>query len=363
MSRANRALKWVFARLLCLYPAEFRRQFGEDLAAVFGLSLEDATRLGWRAVIRILAREALTLPVAAVREHMRQERQTMAAEIDHTFPFKPGSAAETWVGLMPFLLVGLVANAIGTATRYLNVAVPDFLSLMTGYSIVFLFLSPLVIGVLLGLPRWALPYLGSALGLATLILASLVLNTIFAVIRIPRYPWLRLAMLNTGVIWLTLLALGLAVAVAARFLRPLRRLRALIRDDWTVLPFCLYSASLTGLMLIFDDYTYDEPVVAAGSIPLIAGAWVYLRAKRPLVRLMALFAGLNLALAVTTAGKQLILALQTWSYWVGGGQYEIPSTVVHWGWLVAVVFAPALLGLWPKRPRPEPPRVVEPQGT
>jgi hypothetical protein len=91
------------------------------------------------------------------------------------------------------------------------------------------------------------------------------------------------------------------------------------------------------------------------SLILAAGAWVYLRSAHLWQRALALFAAITLSMAVAATGRAILYANPllwppaaprsfTW-------QSEALCTVFLWGWLVAVVIAPALLRLLPHSDR------------
>lgn len=70
MRRSTRLLSWVFARLLNLFPREYRHQFGDELQVVFNLVMEDAQRQR-HMVLRRGIREVLDILGSLLREHWR----------------------------------------------------------------------------------------------------------------------------------------------------------------------------------------------------------------------------------------------------------------------------------------------------
>jgi hypothetical protein len=64
-----RVLLACFERLLRLYPAEFYREFGEEMRQVFHDSLDEASRGGQLPGLAILLRELVDLPANLVREY------------------------------------------------------------------------------------------------------------------------------------------------------------------------------------------------------------------------------------------------------------------------------------------------------
>lgn len=109
---------------------------------------------------------------------------------------------------------------------------------------------------------------------------------------------------------------------------------------------------MLALFFTFDDYPNDEPYAIIGMLLLAIGGWFYLRSRSPWQRLLALFTGLTLAMAVAAVGKAIIYAGPTWPYphpRVFTWQTEAMSTVIMWGWLVLIMVAPILTKWLPGR--------------
>jgi hypothetical protein len=134
--------------------------------------------------------------------------------------------------------------------------------------------------------------------------------------------------------------------------RPLRPFYLRLRDDWTLLSFGLYGVMVVAVNVAFDDYPHPHKqlYIFVASLILTAGAGVYLRSAHLWRRALALFTGMTLAMAVAATGKAILYANPLlWPREARGftWQSEVLCTVFLWGWLVAVVMAPALLGLLP----------------
>ena len=271
----------------------------------------------------------------------------MATERGSLLTFEPGSRREARAALAPFLLFG----AFPTFLDYLHVSsitAPQWLLTVLALSLLGLLLSLFVIGVIKGFPRWFLPYVGLPLSLFSLVVFELV-SSLHSLLLMPGAPWLLRQTVYQGLLWIGLLVAGPLVVLIARILPPLRPLYRRLRQDWTLLSFTLYGATLLALLITFDDYAYEEPYKIVAMLLLAAGGWFYLRAARPWQRLLALFIGLTLAMAVTAAGKAILRSSPNWPgshcfTW----QTEAMSTVIMWGWLVVAIFAPVLLGLLPR---------------
>lgn len=63
-------LTHIYQRLLRLYPASFRHTFAGEMAAVFTLTVKDTH--GWLPLLRLIMREAFSLPTSLIRAHWHE---------------------------------------------------------------------------------------------------------------------------------------------------------------------------------------------------------------------------------------------------------------------------------------------------
>jgi len=278
--------------------------------------------------------------------------------------FKPGSWREWLAAMALFLLLALTS-----LPSYLQITLPPWLG--SGlFSVLLLMFS---LGLIKGLPRWFLPYTGvigvplswalttrgTIMGINTGggVVGSLLRWTdrhFFALLRPSASdPWIVRAVYGAGELWFVLLGIAAFTVMIAAACRPLRPFYLRLRDDWTLLSFGLYGATVMAVNMAFEDYPHPhkQPYIFVASLILAAGAWVYLRSAHLWQRSLALFAGITLSMAVAATGKAILYANPllwpraarhfTW-------QSEVLCTVFLWGWLVAVVMTPALLGLLPQ---------------
>jgi len=93
-------------------------------------------------------------------------------------------------------------------------------------------------------------------------------------------------------------------------------------------------------------------------LSLAAGAWGYLRSASSRKRLLALLAGVILAMSSMTVGKWIIVPRQDWPVWFGWHPveterwFESLRTLVEAGWMLVVISIPALLNLLPRPAQP-----------
>ncbi len=70
----------------------------------------------------------------------------------------------------------------------------------------------------------------------------------------PGNPWIVRAVYGAGRSWLGLLGLAVFAVLIIAAWRPLCPLYVRMRDDWTLLSFGLYDATLMAAFLTFEDY-------------------------------------------------------------------------------------------------------------
>jgi hypothetical protein len=370
MKRSAQILVWIYARLLSLYPPQYRAEYGEELQIVFRLVVNEAAQRGRFSVIRLGWREMRDMPGAVIREHRRERRKRKMETKTSILPtFEPGSWRE-WVAAMALFLL----LALTSLLSYLDLTLPPWL----GSGLLLVPLLMFALGLLKGLPRWFLPYTGviglllswvfarrgTIMGINTRggVVGSLLRRTdrlFFGLLRPSASdPWIVRAVYGEGELWFVLLGIAALTVLIAAACRPLRPFYSRIRDDWTLLSFGLYGATVAAVNMAFEDYPHPHKqlYIFVASLILAAGAWVYLRSAHLWQRSLALFAGMTLSMAVAATGRAILYANPllwpraaprsfTW-------QSEALCTVFLWGWLVAVVMAPALLRLLPQPDKP-----------
>jgi hypothetical protein len=281
--------------------------------------------------------------------------------------FARGSLLEALAATLPFLM--------GTSLSLLNLlnALHAGIPKSVGTGLALVGLTAFVIGLVKGLPRWSLPHTGMiGLNLSWILThrgTFMGLNTragllrpllgwadrLFLTVVRPWRPWIVRVVLGTGWDWITLLGLTAIAVLLAAALRPLRSLYSRIREDWTLVSFGLYGATVMAVLYTFEDYPASRyPFMVASFLILALGAWVYMRgggASGPVDssrRALALFAAMVLAMIVGATGKAIIYASPKWPYPHSLTWYtEALSTAVLWVWVIAVILAPALLALLP----------------
>jgi len=366
MKRNVQILMRLYTCMLGLYPQQYQAEYGEELQTVFSLVVNEAAQRGRFSVIRLGWRELRDLPGAVIREYWRERKKEMETETSVPTTFEPAPWHEGLAAIALFLL-----GALGSLLNCLHLVLPPWLAIGFLLYPVLVF----VLGLIKGLRRWRwfLPYAGlvgwvlgwalttrgTIMGIDTRAgwigsLLSWTDRLLYGIVR-PGDPWIVRAVYGSGRSWFGLLGLAVFAVLIIAVWRPLRPLYVRMRDDWTLLSFGLYGATLVAASVTFEDYPSARwPYTIVMLLILATGALVYLRSARPRQRGLALFVAMALSMAVGAAGKAIIYAGPLWHrpYRTFTWQTEALSAVFLWGWLGVIVLAPTLLGLLPRPAKP-----------
>lgn len=220
-------------------------------------------------------------------------------------------------------------------------------------------LFALVLAIIKGLPRWSLSYAGFVLMLGIILSSDSRfwgwLYPYFVQSFGPKSLWsLPVRIIYSGVFeFIVLFFTLLSALILVNLLRLLPYTRTVwqnIRVDWTQLSFMFYGGLVFYIMLTFDEYRHDELWKSTAWVCLALGAWLYLRAKRPKQRLLALIGGATAALWIVAVGKWVLIPLQ--QHWPRVpselNRWHEPSTaLLSWVGIVILLLAPAALSLLP----------------
>jgi hypothetical protein len=347
MMLSTRLFLYAYACLLNLFPRGYRTEYGEELQSVFRLVMEDADFKGGLSVLRMGLHELRDFPSTIVREHIRERRKKTLETQAHDLQFNdPLSRRALLVGVGLFLLV-LIAE-LSFPPLYLGL----FAFAVTVSSV----------GIIKGLPIWALPSIGlllsglvlSGRGILELSwLKSLLKDQIVTVgYELSRYVY---SAIYQGIFWVSLLLLTIILFLILTALPRYRPLSQRLKHDWTLLSFTFYGASAVVLFINWDNYLYLEPYKFAAILFLAGGAWGYLRSTSSRKRLLSLLAGAILAMTTIAIGKWILVPQQEWTQWFQWFPpqterwFESLRTLIELGWIMIVLAVPGLLGLlWRK---------------
>ena len=300
----------LYGLSLHLFPKEYLDEYGAEIQSVFRLSIEEAARKGGLEAERLFLREMVSLPKAVVLEHLRERRNgTMIRTFDSYFRFAFGSWKEYLTAILPFFLVGVAMPLLNFLVRSRFISPTDMVGPGILFALFGLFIILLIVGLLMGLPRWSLPYFGFVLSIASVSLFSFLVGAPFYFLfRNYRGQSLLIDILWDGIFWYGLLTALVWLVALTRASSTFQH----FRNDWTQLCFILYGALPFALWLTFDEYVGEEPFTLLIFLILAWGAWFYLRNTSEWKRFGILFGALTLAIFIATATKLILVPKQTW---------------------------------------------------
>ena len=345
-------LRKMYAALLKLYPKAFRQEYGDELQAVFDLSLDEAASQGEWEVEKLILREVVSVPRAILYEHLRERRNlTMKQTFASRFDFAPGTRGEIWAALAPFLLFGALPTLLG----YFRVAeiMPLWVEILFVIALWLFGLIMLVIGFIKHFPRWFMPYIGVPMPFISLLLFTVVIEKLQGVWWY-RLPGLLSEFMQQGLLWMGMIFTLLLLLFAARRVPKSRPFYLRLREDWTLTSFIVYGGVPLALWLTFDDYSYEEPFMFLALLILAAGGWLYLRSDDRWTRFAYLQGGLWLSMLVAAIAKALLVRA-SFPY-IGDVDWrtEFISTIVMWLWLAMIMMIPLAIHLMPRSKNPSP---------
>lgn len=337
--------------LLRLYPAEFRTSFGDEIHFVFTQMVKDAASQGSATLMKVILQEFRDLSMAAVGVRWQERNKRSAAENQARKRKQSTTKWELLLALATFLIpVGYILINAVPHTMISRYILPVML--------VFLVTSTMT-GLIKHLPRWSFSYIGLIISAVVFLYLfhweaqriGTFLAARFVVQPTNDYGRLLLILFWEGIVWLSLLVvLASAILLLTRFAH-FRSLRHNVREDWTLLSYLVYNGSMLAVFLVFEDYRHAEPYLLTAQFCLAAGAWGYLRSRRPLTGFWSMLLGGTLAMGVAALGVWVLAPLQDWTTWFRWHSpeqerwFEVQRAVIGWFWMVVVLALPALTRL------------------
>lgn len=339
---------WLYRACLKLFPKRYREEYGEELQAIFRLSLDNARQGGKLEMVRWMMREFSSLPKAALLEHLRESRRSrMIGANGAFFDFAPGTPRELGAAAAPFLLFG--ALTVLLAMSHTQGIVSS--SLVTSFEILTLAIVAglFLIGILKGMPRWFMPYLGLPLPIISILIFARWLNDWngFNFYQLRDWSWLLGEFVYQGLVWVGLAGSVLLLVMLVHLFSRFHPLFHRLKRDWTLLCFIVYGAAPLVLVVTFEGYKYEEPCLVLSFLVLALFARIYLRGTDQMQKFLALYTGIGLTMAIVAVGKLFIVPFQDWPVTFSNelSVSEALSTVVMWSWLALIMWMPPFFQL------------------
>lgn len=312
MSTLVQVISVLLHASLALYPARYRREYGEEHLCVLHLALQEAAAGGWLRLLGFFAREWRDLPLALLREHSREWRLRM-----NSFQ-KTDSILDEKMSVRQFLLFFVPFLVVFITPLNIWIRLDDFWMIPI-LGLLAVVVIAVIIGFIKGLPRWALSSLGLVISIANLFTLNNVMMWAAPIMgRLKDFLWtdfipgrILFAVISEAVSLMPIFMVLVALALLSCVLPFLSAFRQRLRQDWTLLPFLLYSTRLLAPVYA-DAYRGLEPYELLFTLVLATGAWLYLRASRPVNRMALLLLATTLSGLVLALGIYLIYPVQTW---------------------------------------------------
>jgi hypothetical protein len=311
MTSLERIVSALLHASLALYPARYRREYGEECASVLQLALDEAAAGGWLCLLGFCARECRDLPLALLREHSREWKLRMnSVHPASSMTDESLSIRQVLLFLVPFLVVFITSLGEWTGSNFWVIPILGLLAVVVVVTIA---------GLIKGFPRWALSSLGLVISIANLFTFNSLMVWAEPILgRLKHFLWtdfipgrILYALIAEVFSLMPTFALLVALALLSCVLPALSSFRQRLGQDWTLLPFLLYSTRLLAPFYA-DAYRGLEPYQILFTLIMAGGAWFYLRTSHPLRRMALLPVATLLSGLVLALGIYLIYPVQTW---------------------------------------------------
>ncbi len=252
----------------------------------------------------------------------------------------PASWKATLIGALPFVSFGLLLWGAQWLHQFFfpyPATPPDgFTSIYTVFFLLGFFILPLtgmVAGWIAGFPRWSYPYTAMSL-----LFSLYVSNASTPGLALFGYPIFNRELWGWRAFIPLLLALALGLVIT-RSMASLGRFFSNIWRDWTRLTYTLFGTMPLLVLIFFDEIenSFDVPYQIFLMIVMALTSVAYLRSRQSWQRAAALLVGSLICLGVGIIAPAV--------FWAKGGPLDLPDEVRTILILMAILFAPAVLGL------------------
>jgi hypothetical protein len=339
----------LYAKILLLYPRHFRADFADEMQVVFNLRVKDTVgRSFWRLLLLAL-RELGALPLALLASYARERRKlAMQKHLNRWFVHAPGSWPEGLLACIPFLMLFLFPGIFSFSRLETGVPAPLGLGLL---GLVVLSLALLgMIGLLVRLPRWAMPYAGVLLSLGVFFV--LMLSGVFTYFFSGQNsaPW-WLRMVTFEAVYLCVLAAAIILVVWLAYRIPMTTaFYGQVQRDWSIISFAMYGGAMVFILGMYEDISGGGWYILITAVPLLLGTWIYLHHQAKQGRILALSIAITLAIGIAlVANLQLLDWVSPLVFEIGGLGItrSVLSIILTWLLCEAMLFMPMLLSRIP----------------
>jgi hypothetical protein len=338
-------LSQMYAKSLAYYPLGFRTDFADEARDIFDLRVKDAAKGGFWSLVKLALRELSDLPLTLLTLYTRERKiSAMQKHLNRWFVHEPGSWPEVLLASMPFLMLFLFPGIFSFSSVEDSIPAPLGIGLL---GLVVLFLALLgIVGLLVRLPRWAMPYAGVLISLGVfLVLMGSGVSTYFFSGQMSAPWWLRMVAFEA--IYLCALAAAMILVVwLTRRISLTTTFFEQVQKDWSLLSFAMYGGGTVLILGMYEDISGGGLYILMTAVPLLLGIWVYLRRQVVQWRIVALSVAITLAMGIALVAN---LQLMDWAsplvFEIGSLDItrSILSIILTWFLCEGMVFMPMLL--------------------
>ncbi len=347
MKNTASTLTGLYAQALRLYPQPFQDEYGDELLSVFKMRVAEKKAAGKGKLVWMSLRELRDLPLSVLAVYLHERnRYKMQNQLNRWFSHEPGDWREILLSVIPFVFIALLPGLLSLIPAINNLSVTFGIILI---AIMFLFLASLgILGLLVKLPRWSLPYAGIAItvgifGVDFLLAATPMTEMSFFSNELIRTAVIMLFYLSELAV---LMAIGLWLAGQVNLTAPFIEQT---QKDNTLLSFMQYGSAFILVMTNFEDLIGSGWYQIAAGVVMTLGAWGYLAADKTGLKIGALIGGFTAGLAVALAAN-LNYATYNFAVITEIAGYPIQSIVAD---VVSMWLASLILVLVPLLYRPK----------
>lgn len=322
----------VYSNCLHLYPYSFKEIYQEEMLGVFDEQITSGGSI--LAKVKLCLREIRDLPFALFNAHLNSRRMPPMKTLNRWFIHQEGSWQEILLALMPYLLLALFPNILMLIPLSANITNP-----VIGISIVlvlFIILATLgIIGLLVRLPRWAMPYAGMLVGVVSLA-APVAVSIVFDLGEDATW-WLGVLFVLCLFVVIQVVFFGICFWLAWR-LPFIQDFYQMMKRDHAIISFAMYGSASLMVLLHFEDLPNSQWYGLVCSVSMIVSTWGFLRAKNQSVKMNWLMGGITVSSIIALITNLALWKLPTSAmFYIGTIPIERSFYFVGLTWLVSML--------------------------
>jgi hypothetical protein len=344
MSLSSNRIQLWYQKALRLYPAAYQKEYAEEMQTVFELRLASVSGVSGREKLKFCLRELRDLPASVVAAYIRERnRLKMKNNLERWFVQEPGSGKEIFLAILPFLLTAVVTGVLAAIPAVDQFPMWAGLVILASLFLVQAVLG--IIGLLVRLPRWSLPYAG-------VVIVLLSFGSLIIFDMVADKPWPDVNTYADTALFLVVFCLALFVMVSlvvllSRKIKLTQPFAEQLKSDKTLLSFMLYGGTLVFVVANYEDIPDGGLYMMLSGLAMMLGSWIYLRQSSVLGKILSLSIGNSAAIFFSILANVLLFDIsQQPAFYLGsiGVKPAVVYLLLTWLASQVMIFAPLLLG-------------------